>query len=89
LSRPFSARKIKDRYCSTLPNLGATDRIGFSLNIIVIGAVDTGYVMLLIVPGYLPASFVALAGPIVYVIGAMFSTAGLLRRDLGVSSNRF
>jgi hypothetical protein len=33
--------------------------------------------MLLIVPGYFPASFVALAGPIVYVIGAMFSTAGL------------
>ena len=53
------------------------NRIGFWLNIIVIGAVDTGYVMLLIVPGYFPASFVALAGPIVYVIGAMFSTAGL------------
>jgi hypothetical protein len=43
--------------------------------------------MLLIVPGYFPASFVALAGPIVYAIGAMFSTAGLLRRDLAVSSN--
>jgi hypothetical protein len=64
------------------------NRIGFWLNIIVIGAVDIGYVMLLIVPGYFPASFVALAGPIVYVIGAMFSTAGLLRRDLAVSSNR-
>jgi hypothetical protein len=64
------------------------NRIGFWLNIIVIGAVDIGYVMLLIVPGYFPTSFVALAGPIVYVIGAMFSTAGLLRRDLAVSSNR-
>jgi hypothetical protein len=31
-------------YCSTLPNLGATNRIGFWLNIIVIGAVDIGYV---------------------------------------------
>jgi hypothetical protein len=62
------------------------DRIGYWLNIIVVGAVDLGYVVLVIVPGYVPASLVAFAGPIIYVIGAMFSTAGLLRRNLAISN---
>jgi len=62
------------------------DRIGYWLNIIVVGAVDLGYVVLVIVPGYVPASLIAFAGPVIYVIGAMFSTAGLLRRNLAISN---
>ena len=62
------------------------DRIGYWLNIIVVGAVDLGYVVLVIVPGYVPASLIAFAGPAIYVIGAMFSTAGLLRRNLAISN---
>lgn len=62
------------------------DRIGYWLNIIVIAAVDLGYVVLVIVPGYVPESLIAFAGPIIYVIGAMFSTAGLLRRNLAMSN---
>jgi hypothetical protein len=62
------------------------DRIGYWLNIIVVGAVDLGYVVLVIVPGYVPASLIAFAGPVIYVIGAMFSTAGLLRRNLTISN---
>jgi hypothetical protein len=62
------------------------DRIGYWLNIIVVGAVDLGYVALVIVPGYVPASLIAFAGPVIYVIGAMFSTAGLLRRNLTISN---
>jgi len=62
------------------------DRIGYWLNIIVVGAVDLGYVVLVIVPGYVPASLIPFAGPIIYVIGAMFSTAGLLRRNLAISN---
>ena len=62
------------------------DRIGYWLNIVVVGAVDLGYVVLLVVPGYVPASLTAFAGPIIYVIGAMCSTAGLLRRNLAMSN---
>ena len=62
------------------------DRIGYWLNIIVIAAVDLGYVVLVILPGYVPASLIAFAGPIIYVIGAIFSTAGLLRRNLATSN---
>ncbi len=62
------------------------DRIGYWLNIIVIGAVDLGYVGLLIVPGYVPATLITFAGPIAYVIAATFSTAGLLRRNLAMSN---
>src|SRR5258707_1080342 len=63
------------------------DRIGYWLNIIVVGIVDLGYFVLVIVPGYVPASLIAFAGPIIYVIGAMFSTAGLLRRNLAISNH--
>ena len=62
------------------------DRIGYWLNLIVVGAVDLGYVVLVVVPGYVPASLIPFAGPIIYVIGAMFSTAGLLRRNLAISN---
>jgi hypothetical protein len=62
------------------------DRIGYWLNINVVGAGDLGYVALVIVPGYVPASLIAFAGPVIYVIGAMFSTAGLLRRNLAISN---
>ncbi len=59
------------------------DRIGYWLNITVVGAVDLGYVVLVIAPGY--ASRTRSSSPralIIYVIGAMFSTAGLLRSNL-------
>jgi hypothetical protein len=58
------------------------DWIGYWINIIVVGAVDLGYVVLVIVPGHVPVSLIAFAGPIIYLIGAMFSTAGMLRRNL-------
>jgi hypothetical protein len=58
------------------------NRIGYWLNIIIVGVVDLLYVLLLIVPGYIPASLAAWAGPITYLIAATFSTAGFLRRDL-------
>jgi hypothetical protein len=62
------------------------DRIGYWLNITVVAAVDLGYVVLVIVPGHVPASLIAFAGPLIYVIGAMFSTAGLQRRNLAISN---
>jgi hypothetical protein len=62
------------------------NRIGYWLNIVIVDVVDPGYVLLVIVPGYAPASPAALAGPITYLIAATFSTAGLLRRDLAPAS---
>ncbi len=62
--------------------LGATlnwrnDKLGYWINLIVVAVVDFGFVIFVIVPGYVSASAAALVGPIVYVIAASFSTIGL------------
>jgi hypothetical protein len=53
------------------------DRIGYWINVIMVGVVDLGFLILIVMPGYIPASLAALAGPIVYVFAAIFSTIGL------------
>ncbi|QQN62298.1 hypothetical protein JIR23_22270 [Bradyrhizobium diazoefficiens] len=53
------------------------DRIGYWINLIVVGVVDLGFVVLIVMPGYVPASLTSLAGPILFVIAATFSTIGL------------
>ena len=46
--------------------------------------VDLGFVLLIVVPGYVPVSVGSLAGPIVYVAAAIFSTLGR-RFSVGVA----
>jgi hypothetical protein len=53
------------------------DKIGYWINLIVVGVVDLGFVIFVIVPGYVSASAASLAGPIVYLTAAIFSTMGL------------
>jgi hypothetical protein len=53
------------------------DKLGYWINLIVVAVVDLGFVILVIVPGYVSASAASLAGPIIYVIAAIFSTVGL------------
>ncbi len=55
------------------------NRVGYWINVIGVGVVDLGYVLLLIVPGYVPVSLVALTGPIIYVVAAGFSTLGYIQ----------
>jgi FtsH-binding integral membrane protein len=57
------------------------DRAGYWINLVVVAAVDVGFVLLLVVPGYIPVSVGSLAGPIVYVVAAVFSTIGRLSPD--------
>jgi hypothetical protein len=49
-------------------------RIGYWINLIVVGVVDLGYVVFVVAPGYIPASLASLAGPIIFVAAAIFST---------------
>jgi hypothetical protein len=54
---------------------------GYWVNVITVGVVDLGFVVLLIEPGYVPATLAAFAAPIVYIIAAVFSTIGYWCRD--------
>jgi hypothetical protein len=54
------------------------DRAGYWINLIVVAAVDLGFVLLIVVSGYVPVSLGALAGPVVYIVAAIFSTIGRL-----------
>lgn len=57
------------------------DKAGYWINLVVVAAVDLGFILLLVVPGYIAASVGSLAGPIVYVVAAVFSTIGRLSPD--------
>ena len=52
------------------------DKAGYWINLVVVAVVDLGFVLLIVVPGYVPVSVGSLAGPIVYVAAAIFSTLG-------------
>jgi hypothetical protein len=52
------------------------DKLGYWINLIVVAVVDVGFIIFIVVPGYVPASVASLAGPIVYVASAIFSTVG-------------
>jgi hypothetical protein len=57
------------------------DQLGYWINLVVVALVDLGFVLLIVVPGYVPVSAGSLAGPIVYVVAAVFSTIGRLSPD--------
>jgi hypothetical protein len=54
------------------------DKAGYCINLVVVAVVDLGFVLLIVIPGYLQVSVGALAGPIVYIVAAIFSTIGRL-----------
>jgi hypothetical protein len=57
------------------------DKAGYWINLIVVAVVDLGFVLLVVVSGYVPVSVGALAGPVVYIVAAIFSTIGRLSPD--------
>ena len=57
-------------------------RLGYWLNLVVISAGDIGYIVFLLVPGYVPFMPGAL-GPIVWLLAVAFSTVGIMSVDQG------
>lgn len=56
------------------------NQIGYWLNAVVVGVVDLAFIILLIVPGHVPASLATFAGPVIYAIATIFSTVGILSK---------
>ncbi len=50
-------------------------RMGYWLNLIMLSVVDVGFIVLVLVPGYLPLP--AYIGPVFWVLAAVFTTIGL------------
>ena len=55
-------------------------RLGYWINLIAITATDVGFIVLVLVPGYLPF-WPALLGPIFWVLGGVFATIGVLTEE--------
>ena len=53
------------------------NRLGYWLNLIVVSAADIGYVIFVLLPGYVPMMPGAL-GPLLWVLAVIFSTIGIL-----------
>ena len=57
-------------------------RLGYWLNLVVVSAGDIGYIVFVLVPGYVPFMPGAL-GPILWVLAVLFSTVGIVRAGKG------
>jgi len=53
-------------------------KIGYWLNLIVVGVVDIGFIITILLPGYLPL-FPGSLGPIIWLLALAFSTVGILK----------
>jgi hypothetical protein len=51
-------------------------RLGYWLNLVVVSAGDIGYIIFVLIPGYVPLMPGAL-GPILWIAAVMFSTVGI------------
>ena len=57
-------------------------RLGYRLNLAVVSAGDIGYIMFVLVPGYVPFMPGAL-GPILWLLAVLFSTIGIVSASQG------
>ena len=57
-------------------------RLGYWLNLVVVSAGDIGYIVFVLVPGYVPFMPGAL-GPILWVLAVLFSTVGIVSAGKG------
>ena len=51
-------------------------RTGYWINLIAVSAADIGFVVLVIIPGYIDV-FPGILGPVLWILGVVFSTLGL------------
>jgi hypothetical protein len=57
-------------------------RLGYWMNLTVVSAGDIGYIVFVLVPGYVPFMPGAL-GPILWILAVLFSTVGIVRARQG------
>lgn len=57
-------------------------RLGYWMNLTVVSAGDIGYIVFVLIPGYVPFMPGAL-GPILWVLAVLFSTVGIVRARQG------
>lgn len=57
-------------------------RLGYWLNLIVVSAGDIGYIVFVLIPGYV-AFMPGVLGPILWILAVIFSTIGLMRTAQG------
>ena len=50
-------------------------RLGYWINLVTVSVTDIGFIVFVLVPGYLPI-FPGLLGPVFWVLGVVFSTIG-------------
>jgi len=55
-------------------------KIGYWLNLVVVSVGDIGFILTILLPGYLPL-FPAALGPILWLLALTFSTLALLRKN--------
>jgi len=53
-------------------------KMGYWINLIAISATDVGFILFVLMPGYLPL-WPGVLGPVFWVFGMFFATAGILR----------
>jgi len=53
-------------------------KLGYWLNLVVVSVGDIGFVLTIVLPGYLPL-FPGLLGPVVWLVALAFSTMGILK----------
>jgi hypothetical protein len=53
-------------------------RLGYWLNLVVISAADIGFIVTILMPGYVPL-FPGGIGPLLWVLALVFSTVGILK----------
>ena len=61
-------------------------RLGYWMNLTVVSAGDIGYIVFVLVPGYVPFMPGAL-GPILWILAVLFSTVGIVRARQGGNFN--
>ncbi len=55
-------------------------RIGYWINLITVSVTDIGFILLILVPGYL-SLWPGVLGPVFWVLGAIFATIGFLKEE--------
>lgn len=55
------------------------DSLGYWLNLIVVSAADIGFIIFVLLPGYVDV-FPGILGPIFWILGLVFSTLGIRSR---------
>lgn len=60
---------------------------GYWINFAVVGVADVGFILFVVVPGYMPV-WPGVLGPVFWVLAVIFSTIALVTRAKGAATNQ-